>query len=131
VTIISNIIDRLAAFYRDDIRSRFPQYRHPRDEDTPSNTILVWKDSDILQPCTTGNGQLILMAEFRSDSVKIKCWKHAMSSVDFVDYADPRFTEDILSNRLAGYDDDVDAFMAVGIAHVAITPHYMSYMLNG
>ena len=119
---MSNIIDRLAAFYRDDIRNRFPQYRYPRDEDTPSNTILVWKDSDILHPCTTGNGQLILMAEFESSSVKIKCWKNAMMSIDFMDYIDPRFTESILSDRLAAYNDDVDTFMAVGIARVVIFP---------
>ena len=83
--------------------------------------ILVWKDEP-----EHVNGELILRAAFSSSHITITCWKDSKMSIDIIHYADPRFTEDILSSRLAAYDADVDTFMAADTAEMMETrrtPH--------
>ena len=144
-----DIINGIASSYKESLQNKFPQYQFSLCNGISTNdkplerrqrwtamivtfitehicTLLVWKDSDIHKPCTWGNGKIILGAEFSSSSIKITCFKDAMESVDTIDYFDPRFTEDILSDRLAAYDIDIDVFMSTDTAEIAtdVTEYY-------
>ena len=128
-------INRIAVCYKEALQKEFPQYRFSINQDVSSNppatftftsiipivradfpplraittvdnicVLLAWKNNDI------DGDEIILMAEFSSNSIRITCWKHSLKSIMSIDYADPRFTKDIVRDRLAAYDSNSDIF---------------------
>jgi len=126
-------INRIAVCYKKSLQKEFPQYRFSINQDVSPNpatftmpivravyvppslrvitttvenicVLLAWKNNDI------DGDEIILMTEFSSNSIRITCWKHSLKSIISIDYADPRFTEDTIRDRLAAYDSNSDIF---------------------
>ena len=106
--IYPNDVLRIAAFYRDALQEKFPQYHHSLSIGTPTTnaigaTLRVFKKWDDGEPLT----MLILIAYFLPNYLKINC--NGMSGAghkrvfDRIEFVDPRFTENILYDILREY----------------------------
>ena len=87
-------VHRLAVFYKKAIEDEFPQYWCLLDLIDLSNRNGDWA---FLRVYRNHDNKDILTVEFLSSRVKIVSPGHN----DIVNYADPRFTEDILSKVLS------------------------------
>ena len=91
-------IRRLAASYKNALINEFPQYHYQLTIHRHWTVLRIYKRCDDGCPIN----DLILTAEFLPRHIRIArktaaTWRPVG---DLIDYADPRFTEDILSNIL-------------------------------
>ena len=87
-------IRRLAVSYKNALRNEFPQYHYQLTIHRHWTVLRIYKKCDD-RPIN----DLILTAEFLPRHIRIARKNHGPIG-DLIDYADPRLTEDILSNIL-------------------------------
>ena len=101
---LTSDVQRLAVFYRDALGEEFPQYQY--------TLTFPERDDWAYLRVRTKNAlfDAILYVEFLSSCIRIMCGRE--DRIDYgdpdrhIDYADPEFTEDILSKILRAYHAD-------------------------
>ena len=106
---------RLAYYYREALQREFPQYEYSlsiSDEGADDAAFLaVFKNGVEID----NDSMPILVASFSSAFIEILYYGYVddindfdngclKRHIDFIYYADPKFTEDVLSDKLATYD---------------------------